>query len=47
MKRSSKRFTPNAWTERLMPILLAILLLGLVATLVVVGLSLIGATPGY
>jgi hypothetical protein len=45
-KRPSKRFTPSAWTERLVPILLALLALALLATLVVVFLSVLGVTPG-
>jgi hypothetical protein len=44
-KRPSKRFTPSAWTERLVPILLALLVLALLATLVVVVLSVLGVTP--
>jgi hypothetical protein len=47
MNPKSKRFTPNAWTARLVPILLGILLLGLIATLIVVALSLVGVTPGF
>ena len=47
MNRRSRRFKPSAWSERLVPVLLAILLLGLVATLVVVGLSVAGITPGF
>jgi hypothetical protein len=31
----------------LVPILLGVLLLGLAATLIVVGLSLLGVTPGF
>jgi hypothetical protein len=42
----SKRFRPSFWSERLVPILLALLLLGLVTALVVVALSLLGVTPG-
>jgi len=44
---SSKRFTPSQWTARLMPVLLAILLFGLVATMAVVILSVLGITPGF
>jgi len=47
VNRRSRRFKPSAWSERLVPVLLAILLLGLVATLVVVGLSVAGITPGF
>ena len=45
MKHTSKRFTPSAWTERLVPILLFLLVLTLLVTLVVIGLSLFGLTP--
>ena len=46
MKNSSKRFTPSAWTEKLIPVLLIVLVLALIVTLVVIGLSLVGLTPG-
>ena len=46
MKRSSKRFTPNWWSERLVPILLALLALALLFTLAVILLSLLGVFPG-
>jgi uncharacterized membrane protein len=46
MTRHSKRFRPSAWSERLVPVLLAILLLGLIVTLVVIILSVLGLTPG-
>ena len=45
-KRPSKRFTPSAWSERLVPILLVLLALALLAILVVVGLAVLGVTPG-
>ncbi|MGB2910736.1 MAG: hypothetical protein WBD56_04705 [Anaerolineales bacterium] len=45
-KPQSKRFTPSKWNEYLVPILLILLLLGLLATLVIVALSLYGLTPG-
>jgi len=45
-KRSSKRFTPSAWMDRLVPLLLALLAIALLATVVVVLLSLLGVTPG-
>jgi hypothetical protein len=45
-RRPSKRFKPSAWTERLVPILLALLALALLATLIVVGLAVLGVTPG-
>ncbi len=46
MRKKSKRFTPSKWTEYLVPILLILLLIGLLATLVIVALSLSGLTPG-
>ena len=45
MNRSSKRFRPSAWTEKLIPVLLAVLVLALLATLVIIGLSLFGQMP--
>ena len=47
MSRSSKKFTPSEWTERLVPALLILLLVGLVATLVIVGLSVAGLIPAW
>jgi hypothetical protein len=44
-KRPSKRFTPTTWMERLVPLLLGLLLLALIATVVVVVLSILGWTP--
>jgi len=41
----SRRFTPNALTEKIVPILLVILVLILLAVLVIVGLSLVGSVP--
>lgn len=41
-KRPSKRFAPSTWTERLVPVLLVLLTLGLLATIAVVVLSLMG-----
>lgn len=45
-KRSSKRFRPTAWTERLVPLFLGLLVLALVATLIVIVLAVLGLTPG-
>jgi competence protein ComGC len=45
-KKKSKRFTPSKWNEYLVPILLVLLLISLLATLVIVALSLYGLTPG-
>lgn len=44
-KRTSRRFTPSIWTERVAPVLLVLLVLILLVTLVVIGLSLFGLTP--
>jgi hypothetical protein len=46
MKNKSKRFSPDQWSERLIPCLLLFILLGLVATILVVALSMLGLTPG-
>lgn len=46
MSRPSKRFDPSTWSERIVPVLLGLLLLALVITLVIVGLSVLGLTPG-
>jgi hypothetical protein len=47
MSRKSKRFTPGFWTGRLMPVLLVGLLLALLATLILIVLSIAGLTPGF
>jgi hypothetical protein len=39
---NSKRFRPSAWLKWLVPLLLAVLLLGLFTTLVIIGMSLFG-----
>lgn len=44
-EKNSKRFSPTTWTQRLVPILLVLLALGLLLTLGVVILSLLGLTP--
>ena len=46
MNKKSKRFEPTKWSERLVPILLAIILMGLVATILIVAMAVIGLTPG-
>jgi hypothetical protein len=45
MKKPSQRFQPSAWTKWLVPLLLALILLGLAASLVIVILSVIGIMP--
>ncbi len=47
MNRQSKRFNPTKWSERLIPFLLALLAIGLLVTVAIVILSLIGLTPGF
>ena len=46
MSKKSKRFEPTKWSERLVPILLVIILLGLLATISIVALAILGLTPG-
>lgn len=46
MKKKSKRFEPTRWSERLVPILLVIILLGLVVTILIVAMAMLGLTPG-
>jgi len=46
MKRSGKRFDPSFWSERLVPVLLALLVLALVGTVVITVFSMLGITPG-
>jgi hypothetical protein len=43
--RQSKRFNPNTFTEKIVPILLVILLIALLTVFVVIGLSLAGVIP--
>ncbi|MBI5944963.1 MAG: hypothetical protein HY864_11390 [Chloroflexi bacterium] len=43
--RRSKRFSPSVVTEKLVPVFLTVLLLVLLAVIVIIALSLIGATP--
>jgi len=42
---SSKRFVPSTLSEKLVPVFLAALLLVLLTVLIIIGLSLMGATP--
>jgi hypothetical protein len=42
---SSSRFSASKWMEKLIPFALAFLVLVLLAILVIIGLSLMGATP--
>lgn len=45
MKKPSQRFQASIWTKWLVPVLLALILLGLVASLVIIILSVLGITP--
>jgi hypothetical protein len=47
MKQSSKRFIPSSWANRLVPVFLALLLLALLASLIIILLSVLGLTPGF
>ncbi len=43
--RTSKRFVPSRWLERIVPIVLGLLLLALVLTVIFVILSVLGVLP--
>ena len=43
--RSSKRFAPSRWAERIVPVILGLLLLALVLTVIFVILSVLGMLP--
>ncbi len=47
MSQPSKRFSPSWWTERLVPILMIAILLGLILTVVVTVLAMLGLTPSF
>lgn len=47
MNRKTKRFQPNRLSEILAPLLLILLALGLVATVLITVLSVLGLTPGF
>lgn len=44
--KKSQRFKPSNLTEKLVPVLFILILLGLLAVIVVVGLAMVGLTPG-
>jgi len=44
-EKNSKRFSSSSWTQRLVPVLLVLLALGLLVTLAIVILSVLGLTP--
>lgn len=45
MKRPSQRFEPGRWGRCLVPALLILLTIGLLATLVIVALAVLGLIP--
>jgi uncharacterized membrane protein len=45
MNRPSKKFNPSRWMERLVPVLLVILSIGLLATIVIIILAVLGVIP--
>jgi hypothetical protein len=45
-RKTTSRFQQNVLTEKLVPILLILILLGLLAVLVIVGLSIAGIMAG-
>jgi hypothetical protein len=44
--KKTQRFKPSTLTEKLVPVLFVLIALGLLAVLVVVGLAVLGVTPG-
>ena len=44
--KDSQRFKPSTLTEKLVPILLIVIVLGLLAVVVVIGMAVLGFTPG-
>lgn len=46
MSDPPKRRAHPAWLDKLVPILLIVLTLALLSTLVIIGLALLGLTPG-
>lgn len=47
MSRPSKRFKPSRWTDLIVPSVLFLILLGLVMTVALVIVSILGLTPGF
>ncbi len=45
MERRSKRFTPTRLSEKLVPLLLVLLGIGLLAVLVIIGFAIVGNLP--
>ena len=44
--RNSQRFKPSTLTEKLVPILLVVIVIGLLAVIAVIALAVLGLTPG-
>ena len=44
--KNSQRFKPSTLTEKFVPVMLVVIALGLLAVLVVIGLAVLGFTPG-
>ena len=44
--KNSQRYKPSALTEKLVPVLFALIMLGLLTVLVLVVLAVLGLTPG-
>jgi hypothetical protein len=47
MNRKSKRFNPNRLTERLVPFMLILIVVGLAVTVIVTVLAVLGLTPSF
>lgn len=47
MNRQSKRFNPSKWAQRLVPVLLILIVLGLVVTLAIILLAVFHLTPSF
>lgn len=46
MKKNSQRFQPSAWMRWMVPLFLALILVGLAAVLALIFLSVAGVMPG-
>lgn len=46
MNRKSKKFTASGWMEKLIPFILGALTLALIATIIMIVLSVTGILPG-
>ena len=45
MDRRTKRFTPSKVSEKLVPLLLVLLAVGLLAVLIIIGIAVVGNLP--